>query len=251
MRNENISTNDLSTVLQITKTYLSLLLNKVEYEEFVERKGHNLIVDLDNFLIKLKFNKFYFVYENNDSLRFIDRLKIQNSLIVQQHKYLSTGQVKQYVVDISHYNLRLLRESGSIKYEYREEEHSKERYFYDSSSILKYFGNKPESKLNEYSIYPTKQFYTIEEYMEKHEISIYKLRKKMKEDEIPSIKIGTIYRIPILESNELAAHTKKQQLEKEMEKKELLTPTHNREKSEPKEKKKYKSKKRSFNYFEK
>lgn len=250
MRNENISTNDLSTILQVTKTYLSLLLNKAEYEEFTEKKGRNLIIDLDNFLIKLKFNKFDFEYEKDDSSSFVDRLKVINKTIVQQHQYLSASQVKKYVADINHYNLRLLRDSGKVKFEYRAEENSKERYFYETNSIIKYFNKRPESKLNEYSIYPTKQFYTIEEYLEKHEIGIYKLRKKMKEDEIPSIKIGTIYRIPILESNEIAAHIKKQQRRKEMEKKELLTPTHNREKSEPKEKKKYKSKRRSFNYLE-
>lgn len=249
MKNENISANDLSTVLQVTKTYLSLMLNKIEYEEFVEKKGRNLIIDLDKFLIKLKFNNFDFEYEKSESLSFVDRLKMKNKEIIQKHQYLTTSQIKQHVADISHYNLRLLRDNGSIKFEYRDEENCKERYFYETSSIIKYFNKRPESKLNEYSIYPTKQFYTIEEYLEKHEIGVYKLKRQMKDDEIPSIKIGTIYRIPILESNELAAHIKNQQLKKEIEKKELLTPTHKREKSEPTEKKKYKSKKRSFNYF--
>jgi len=251
MKNENISANDLSTVLQVTKTYLSLMLNKVEYEEFVEKKGRNLIIDLDKFLIKLKFNNFDFEYEKSESLSFVDRLKMQNKEIIKKHQYLTTSQIKQYVADISHYDLRLLRDNGSIKFEHRVEKNCKERYFYETSNVIKYFNKRPESKLKEYSIYPTKQFYTIEEYLEKHEIGVYKLKRQMKDDEIPSIKIGTIYRIPILESNELAAHIKNQQLKKEIEKKDLLTPTHKREKSAPIEKKKYKSKKRSFNYFDK
>ncbi len=251
MKNENLSTNDLSVVLQITKTYLSLTLNRAEFEQYVERKGHNLIVDLENILINLKFNSFLFDFEKNDNSKFIDRLKIQNKKIINQFDYLTTSQLKKYVIDISHYDLRVLRDNGIIKYEYREEEHSKDRYFYETNSLVEHFNSFHNTKLNDYSIFPTKQFYTIEEYLETHDISIYKLRKKMREDEIPSIKIGTIYRIPILESSELETYHRNIKEKSDKEKKDLLTPTHEKEDITSSEKKKYQTKRRSFNNWRK
>lgn len=201
MQNEIVTINDLSTIMQVTKTHLSLLFKKVEYEEFTIKKGRNLIIDVDNFLIKLKFNKFDFKYENDASSSFIDRLKMKNITITQQHQYLSASQVKKYVADVNHYNLRLLRDSGKVKFEYRAEENSKERYFYETNSIIKHFIKSPESKLNEHSIYPTIQFCTKKEYLKTHNISSYMLDKKIYESELPCIRIGTAYRIPILECN--------------------------------------------------
>ena len=183
MQKNTLSTNDLAIILGISKTYLLLFLKKEKGKNFFCKRNNRITVNLEKMLIELKLNKFEFEFEKNKDETFEKRLLIRNIEIVSKLENLTTREIKKYIKDVPYHKLNKLRKEGILN---------------SKSSTLKYF-EVQENKLDEYSVFPTKQFISYKEFREINHMSNYMLKKRIANNEIPVIKIGTVPKIPIVE----------------------------------------------------
>lgn len=174
-----VNHSQLATIVNCSKSMI--------YQSIDTKKKE---IDIDKFIDLCNHSHFIFVGKN-----FSDRLKID----FKKFAYIEAKTVIE-LLGIDYYELKKLRDNNLVEYR----KITQTQTLYKVSSLIENF---PSATLK--VPYIQKQFYTLKEAQhlllnQGCSISLRTLYRYLENDKIPFIKIGTAYRIPIIEFNIIA-----------------------------------------------
>lgn len=216
-----LTTNDIAKILDVhamtiyfyihpekSNNYLKKLNENYESVDHIKytKKNKHIIIDINEVINEYKVYDFTFINEGN----FENRLKVLNrDIINKKGEYIKTSDVVKYI-GMTKQMLITRIEKGQIKYKIKENkdfpEGSKGRkqYLYDKNDCIACVP-KNKSKLNDYTIIASKQFFKIKEVIQfmkdvyNYETNTNTIRRRITKKSIEGIMINKTIRIPILE----------------------------------------------------